>query len=129
MSGSASTAIFVGLNLASVAVTLPSSFQIDQSNLGNICSETQLAANDCAGRQRVGTAAATAAEPTPVIIVQPNTDPQPELDIAANHRRIVEQTRRAIDLGIEADAAGLLQPADLPVFGTVAYAAVRLLVQ
>lgn len=30
---------------------------------------------------------------------------QKKLDIASNHRRIVEQTRRAIDLGIEADAS------------------------
>lgn len=35
-------------------------------------------------------AAATAAEPAPVIIVQPNTDPQPELDIAAPASEPVE---------------------------------------
>jgi uncharacterized repeat protein (TIGR01451 family) len=46
-------------NLASVAVTLPQAFQIDQANLGNICSETQLAQNQCAGRNTVGTATAT----------------------------------------------------------------------
>jgi hypothetical protein len=46
-------------NLASVAVTLPHAFQIDQANLGNICSETQLATNECAGRNSVGTASAT----------------------------------------------------------------------
>ncbi|MBO0746700.1 MAG: hypothetical protein J2O47_00030, partial [Acidimicrobiaceae bacterium] len=37
-------------NLALVSVLLPQSFQIDQANLGNICSETQLATNECAGR-------------------------------------------------------------------------------
>ncbi|MBO0746708.1 MAG: hypothetical protein J2O47_00070 [Acidimicrobiaceae bacterium] len=46
-------------NLASVAVTLPPSLQIDQANLGNICSETQLATQECAGRNTVGTASAT----------------------------------------------------------------------
>ncbi|MBO0746712.1 MAG: hypothetical protein J2O47_00090 [Acidimicrobiaceae bacterium] len=46
-------------NLASVAVTLPQAFQIDQANLGNICSETELATNECAGRNTVGTASAT----------------------------------------------------------------------
>jgi hypothetical protein len=46
-------------NVASVAVTLPQSMQIDQANLGNICSETELAQNQCAGRNTVGTASAT----------------------------------------------------------------------
>ncbi|MBO0746710.1 MAG: hypothetical protein J2O47_00080, partial [Acidimicrobiaceae bacterium] len=46
-------------NIASVAVTLPQAFQIDQANLGNICSETQLATQECAGRNTVGTASAT----------------------------------------------------------------------
>jgi hypothetical protein len=40
-------------------VTLPQAFQIDQANLGNICSETQLATQECAGRNPVGTASAT----------------------------------------------------------------------
>jgi hypothetical protein len=46
-------------NISSVAVTLPQAFQIDQANLGNICSETELATNQCAGRNAVGTASAT----------------------------------------------------------------------
>jgi hypothetical protein len=46
-------------NIASVAVTLPQAFQIDQANLGNICSETELATTKCAGRNAVGTATAT----------------------------------------------------------------------
>src|SRR5262249_56995795 len=46
-------------NLASVGVLLPQAFQIDQANLGNICSETQLATQECAGRNTVGTATAT----------------------------------------------------------------------
>jgi hypothetical protein len=46
-------------NLASVSVLLPQAFQIDQANLGNICSETQLATQECAGRNTVGTASAT----------------------------------------------------------------------
>jgi hypothetical protein len=52
-----------GANLKSVAVLLPQSFQIDQANLGNICSETQLATNECAGRNTLGTASAT----TPIL--------------------------------------------------------------
>jgi hypothetical protein len=50
-------------NLAAVSVLLPQAFQIDQANLGNICSETQLATNECAGRNTVGTASAT----TPIL--------------------------------------------------------------
>jgi hypothetical protein len=50
-------------NLAAVGVLLPQSFQIDQANLGNICSETQLATQECAGRNPVGTASAT----TPIL--------------------------------------------------------------
>ena len=43
-------------NLRRVAVGLPRSFQVDQSNLGNICSERELVANECAGRQVIGKA-------------------------------------------------------------------------
>jgi hypothetical protein len=46
-------------NLASVGVLLPPAFQIDQANLGNICSETELAQSECAGRNTVGSAQAT----------------------------------------------------------------------
>ncbi len=40
-------------------VTLTDAFQIDQRHLGNICSEKDLAANDCAGKHQVGTVTAT----------------------------------------------------------------------
>jgi hypothetical protein len=43
-------------NIKSVAVTLPNAFEIDQRHLGNLCSETELAATHCAGRQAIGTA-------------------------------------------------------------------------
>jgi hypothetical protein len=43
-------------NLKSLAVTLSSAFEIDQRHLGNICSEKELAADQCAGRQPIGTA-------------------------------------------------------------------------
>jgi hypothetical protein len=46
-------------NVRMAQVTLPPSFQIDQANLGNICSETELATSNCAGRNTVGTATAT----------------------------------------------------------------------
>jgi hypothetical protein len=41
-------------NIKSVAVTLSKAFQIDQRHLANICSRSQLQANRCAGRQRMG---------------------------------------------------------------------------
>ena len=37
-------------NIKSLAVTLPSAFEIDQRHLGNICSEKELAETQCAGR-------------------------------------------------------------------------------
>ncbi len=43
-------------NLKSLTVTLPNAFEIDQKHLGNICSEKELAATQCAGRQAIGTA-------------------------------------------------------------------------
>jgi hypothetical protein len=43
-------------NIKSLSVTLPKAFAIDQRHLGNICSKAQLAAEHCAGRQRIGTA-------------------------------------------------------------------------
>ena len=46
-------------NIKSVKVTLTDAFQIDQRHLGNICSEKDLAANDCAGKHQVGTVTAT----------------------------------------------------------------------
>ena len=36
-------------NIKSLSVTLPSAFEIDQRHLGNICSEKELAAKQCAG--------------------------------------------------------------------------------
>jgi hypothetical protein len=43
-------------NIKSVAVTLPTAFEIDQEHLGNICSEKELATTQCAGRQQIGEA-------------------------------------------------------------------------
>lgn len=43
-------------NVKSVAVTLSKAFAIDQRHLGNLCSEAELAAKQCAGRQAIGTA-------------------------------------------------------------------------
>jgi hypothetical protein len=43
-------------NLRSMEVILPNAFQVDQSHLGNICSEAELAAKDCAGRAAIGQA-------------------------------------------------------------------------
>ena len=43
-------------NIKTMAVTLPSAFNIDQGNLGNICSEKELAEKQCAGRTSIGNA-------------------------------------------------------------------------
>ncbi len=43
-------------NIKSVAVTLSNAFEIDQRHLGNICSEKELAATECAGRSPIGEA-------------------------------------------------------------------------
>jgi hypothetical protein len=57
-------------NVKSLAVTLSSAFEIDQRHLGNICSEKELAANQCAGRTPIGKASTT----TP-LLDQPLTGP------------------------------------------------------
>jgi hypothetical protein len=46
-------------NIRSLAVTLPKAFQIDQSHLGNICSEKELLEKACAGRTAIGKASTT----------------------------------------------------------------------
>jgi hypothetical protein len=46
-------------NIKALSVTLPSAFGIDQSHLGNICSEKELAENQCAGRTPIGRASTT----------------------------------------------------------------------
>jgi hypothetical protein len=43
-------------NIKSISVTLSSAFEIDQRHLGNICSEKELTANECAGRTPIGKA-------------------------------------------------------------------------
>jgi hypothetical protein len=46
-------------NIKSLSVTLPSAFEIDQRHIGNLCSEKELAATQCAGRQAIGEATTT----------------------------------------------------------------------
>jgi hypothetical protein len=43
-------------NIKSITVTLPTAFNIDQSHLGNLCSEKELAESQCAGRSPIGSA-------------------------------------------------------------------------
>jgi hypothetical protein len=43
-------------NIKSLAVTLPPAFSIDQRHLANICSEKELLAAHCQGKQSIGTA-------------------------------------------------------------------------
>jgi hypothetical protein len=43
-------------NIQSLSVTLSNAFEIDQRHLGNLCSEKELAATQCAGRQQIGEA-------------------------------------------------------------------------
>lgn len=57
-------------NIKSLSVTLPNAFEIAQSHLGNICTEKELAATQCAGRQQIGEATTT----TP-LLDQPITGP------------------------------------------------------
>lgn len=44
--------------IRSAAITLPSAVLADQAVLGNLCSESELEEDRCAGRQRMGTARA-----------------------------------------------------------------------
>jgi hypothetical protein len=46
-------------NIRSLSVTLSKAFEIDQRHLGNICSEKELVANQCAGRTPIGKATTT----------------------------------------------------------------------
>jgi hypothetical protein len=57
-------------NIKSLSVTLSKVFEIDQRHLGNICSEKELTANQCAGRTPIGKATTT----TP-LLDQPLTGP------------------------------------------------------
>ena len=41
-------------NIKSVTVTLPKALQIDQEHLGNLCDRSELASDQCAGRQPIG---------------------------------------------------------------------------
>jgi hypothetical protein len=43
-------------NIKSISVTLSNAFEIDQSHLGNICSEKELIATECVGRAPIGRA-------------------------------------------------------------------------
>ncbi len=43
-------------NIKSLSVTLPKAFEIDQRHLGNICDRSELASDQCAGRQPIGEA-------------------------------------------------------------------------
>lgn len=45
-------------NLSSVGVLLPKQMQIDSFNLGNMCSEAELAQSECAGHNPIGSATA-----------------------------------------------------------------------
>ncbi len=46
-------------NIKSLSVTLSNAFEIDQHHLGNICTEKELVATQCAGRQHIGEATTT----------------------------------------------------------------------
>jgi hypothetical protein len=43
-------------NIKSIAVTLPKAFEIDQRHLGNICDRSELASDQCAGKEAIGVA-------------------------------------------------------------------------
>jgi hypothetical protein len=46
-------------NIKSISVTLSNALEIDQAHLGNICSEKELAATECAGKTPIGKATTT----------------------------------------------------------------------
>jgi hypothetical protein len=46
-------------NIKTLTVTLPPAFAIDQRHLGNICSEKELTATNCAGRTPIGRSSTT----------------------------------------------------------------------
>ena len=46
-------------NIKSLSLTLSNAFEIDQEHLGNICTEKELVATQCAGRQAIGKATTT----------------------------------------------------------------------
>ncbi len=46
-------------NVKAISVTLSNAFEIDQSHLGNLCTEKELIATSCAGRQKIGVASTT----------------------------------------------------------------------
>jgi hypothetical protein len=45
-------------NLSSVSLLLPTSIQVDQANLTNLCTETELAQSECAGHSPIGSGSA-----------------------------------------------------------------------
>ena len=46
-------------NIKGLNVTLPNAFEIDQTHLGNLCTEKELTTTQCAGRQQIGEATTT----------------------------------------------------------------------
>ncbi len=94
-------------NIRSLAVTLPSAFEIDQRHLGNICSEKELALNRCAGRTPIGKAKTT----TP-LLDQPLEGPAYAVSGSGGLPRLVFLLDGQVDLAPRADTKtvkGLLQ--------------------
>jgi hypothetical protein len=86
-------------NIKSLSVTLSSAFEIDQRHLGNLCSEKELAANQCAGRQQIGEATTT----TP-LLDQPLTGPVYAVSGSGGLPRLAFVLNGQVDLLPRADA-------------------------
>jgi hypothetical protein len=80
-------------NIAAAKVVLPPQMQIDQNNIGNLCSESELATpTPCAGRKTLGTAIAN----TP-LLNSPVTGPVYEVSGSGGLPRLAWDARGAAD--------------------------------
>jgi hypothetical protein len=86
-------------NIKSLSVTLSTAFEIDQEHLGNICSEKELAATECAGRQQIGEATTT----TP-LLDQPLSGPVYAVSGSGGLPRLAFVLRGQVNLLPRADA-------------------------
>ncbi len=87
-------------NIRTLAVTLSKAFEIDQRHLGNLCSEKELAATDCAGRQAIGEASTA----TP-LLDQPLTGPVFAVSGSGGLPRLAFILNGQVDLLPRADTA------------------------
>jgi hypothetical protein len=86
-------------NIKSLSVTLSSAFEIDQTHLGNLCTEKELVATRCAGKQQIGEATTE----TP-LLDQPLTGPVYAVSGSGGLPRLAFILNGQVDLLPRADA-------------------------